>query len=100
MHSRRLNAARRKIVPHRLGAPRPKGDVVLASAAFIRMTFDGESITIIGGKPLRLLIEGGARLAAQIGRIRIKKDPISHIHDKVLLAPRGSSATANSGPKF
>src|SRR5215467_1995316 len=100
-HPRGFDTARRQVVSHRLGATRSKGDVVFARAPFVRMAFDSERIAIVGGKPLRLLVEGAARLRGQIGRIGLEKDAVADIHHEVLLASGSCGAGAtDSSPEF
>ncbi len=49
------------------------------------MAFNGEGVVAVLLEPLRLLIERGARLHRELGRIRLKEHAVADIDDKVLL---------------
>jgi hypothetical protein len=50
------------------------------------MAFDRESVAIVIGQPLRLLVERRARLIGQLGRVGFEENAVTDIDDKVLLA--------------
>ena len=64
----------REVFAHGLGAARAERDIVFAGAALVGMTFDGEGVLRVAGQPLRLVVEGGARLRRQRRLSRISKN--------------------------
>src|SRR5262244_3938025 len=54
-----IDAARDQVVAGHLGAAGAERDVVLARAALVGMTFDGEGVLVVVLQPLRLLVERG-----------------------------------------
>src|SRR4029079_9349810 len=86
-HALRLDAARNQIVAHRLRAACAQGDVVLASAAFVGVTFDGElAVLAVVGQPLRLLVERRSCLHRELGRVGFKEHAVADIDHEILLA--------------
>ena len=70
MHAVGRHAARDQIIAHHLRAPGAERQIVFACAALVGMAFDGElAVLAVGIEPLRLLIERGARLRRELGRI-------------------------------
>ncbi len=76
-HTVRIDAARSEIAAHRLGAACAECDVVFAGAALVRMAFDGEGIAVVGLQPLRLLLQGGDRLRAQLGLVALEEQAVA-----------------------
>src|SRR5438874_1127039 len=62
-----------------------KRDIVFAGAALVGVAFDREGVVAVLLEPLRLLVEGAARLHRELGRIRLKEHAVADIDDKVLL---------------
>src|SRR5262245_38424196 len=88
-HAADLDAARGKVVAHRLGATGPERDVVFAGAALVGVALDQEGVARIGAQPLRLLLERGHRLRSQFSRIVLEEDAVADIDHEVLLAAGG-----------
>ena len=61
------------------------------------MAFDGEGVVGVLLQPLRLLVEGRARLHRQFGRIRLEEHAVADIDHEVLLASRRSDAGRGHG---
>src|SRR5262245_12725547 len=93
-HAISVDAARDHIVAHRLRAAGAERDIVLARAALVGMTFDGEAVLGIVLQPLHLLVERGARLRRQLARIGLEENAVADIHDEVLGASRHGGAGA------
>src|SRR5580692_7048542 len=91
-HPARIDAARGHEGADRLGAACAECDVVLAGAALVRMTFDGEGVARIGLQPLHLFLQGCDRLRAQIGLVALEKHAVADIDHEILLASRGRGA--------
>src|SRR5262249_3484437 len=69
-----------------------------ARAALVGMAFDREGVAVVVLQPLRLLVEGGARLRRQFARIGLEEDAIADIDDEVLgTAGNGGAGTAQAG---
>src|SRR5262245_12467636 len=87
-HARRIDTAGGEVLARHLGAAGAQRDVVLARTPLVGVAFDGERITIVGLQPLRLLVERGAGLRRQLGRVRLEEDAVADIDDEVLLTAR------------
>src|ERR1700761_4973598 len=85
-HPARIDALRGEEGANRLGAPRPKRDVVFAGAALIRMALDGEGIAVVGLQPLHLLVQRSDRLRRQIGLVALEEHAVADIDHEILLA--------------
>src|SRR5665213_381849 len=92
-HTVGLNAARGQIVAYGLRPAGAECDVVFTRAALVGVAFDGElAVLRISRQPLRLLVERGARLRRQLGRIGFEKHAVADIDHEVLLAARRRQA--------
>src|SRR5262245_33075103 len=87
-----MNAAGSEIIAHRLRPPSAKRDVVLARAALVGMTFNGEGVLVVNLQPLRLLLQRGNRLRGEFGRVGFEEHPIADVDHEILLAARRRAA--------
>jgi hypothetical protein len=96
-HALARNAARHQIFAHGLGAASAERDIIFTRAALVGMAFDRESVAIVIGQPLRLLVERRARLIGQLGRVGFEENAVTDIDDKVLLAAGDRGAGQGTG---
>jgi hypothetical protein len=97
VHALRRDTARDEIFANGLGAAGAERDVVFARAAFVGMTFSGESVAVIPVKPLRLFIKRFSTLRRKFRGVGFEEHAVSHIDNKVLLAPRRSTPNQGAG---